>query len=228
MIIVGFPLGFFVRNAVILRSGALQTLQQTRTRRSKNEGSRKIYLNGRTFMCNDDYMRTKPILGFPAYRIREDGILETRWEWGPHYPGMTKQNKWKRLSLKVNEKGYIPVSLRDVGGKRRRTHIHRLIVETFISPPPFENSCVRHIDGNSLNNSLSNLIWGTYLENENDKKRHGTHKKRISNAKLNKELMTKIDEMRAKGSTQLEIAKAVGVSRPTISRYLSGKTWGDV
>jgi len=32
--------------------------------------------------------------------------------------------------------------------------------------------------------------------------------------------------MRVEGATTNAIAKAVGVSRPTISRLLSGKTWG--
>ena len=34
---------------------------------------------------------------------------------------------------------------------------------------------VRHLDGNSRNDSAENLAWGTRLENMRDMRRHGTH-----------------------------------------------------
>jgi len=167
----------------------------------------------------------KEIDGFPAYRVSELGEIETSWQWGPFYGGMKTEKKWKSLSLRANDKGYFPVSLSDVSGKTRRTHLHRIVAETHVSKKPFENACVRHLDGNSRNNCANNLAWGTYLDNENDKHAHGTHRSRITNAKLTIQNIEEARRMRTGGETIGNIAKKMGVSRPTISRLLSGKTW---
>lgn len=184
-------------------------------------------------MCYNDCTLTlqdaimfKEIDGFPAYRVSETGEIETCWQWGAFYAGMITEKKWKPLPVKPNNKGYMPVNLRDVGGKGRRTHLHRLVAEAHVSPAPFVNACVRHLDGNPKNNSAKNLAWGTYLDNENDKLAHGTHRSRITNAKLTPEKMAVAKRMRDEGLTTNAIAKQIGVSRPTISRLLSGKTWG--
>lgn len=169
----------------------------------------------------------KEIDGFPAYRVSDEGEIETCWQWGAFYAGMNAEKKWKTLPTKPNKKGYMPVSLRDVGGKGRRTHLHRLVAETFVSAPPFQNACVRHLDGNPLNNAANNLAWGTYLDNENDKIAHGTHHLRITNAKLTPEKIELARKMRGEGEMTNAIANAIGVSRQTISRLLSGATWSN-
>ena len=170
-------------------------------------------------------MKTIQINGFEAYRIREDGVIETNWRTGAFYPGMPCSDTWKPLPNRYNKDGYVPVCLRGFNGKQRRTHLHRLMAEHFISSPPFKKACVRHLDGNPQNNSLENLAWGTYKQNEDDKLRHGTHNKRISNAKLTSEKMILIKHLKSSGRTDKEIAKVVGVSRPTINRFLNGVTW---
>ena len=43
-------------------------------------------------------------------------------------------------------------------------YIHRLLAKAFI-PNPENKDCVDHIDGNRLNNDLSNLRWATKQEN---------------------------------------------------------------
>lgn len=170
---------------------------------------------------------SKEIKGFPAYRVSEEGEIETSWQMGPFYAGMAGEKKWKPLPLRYNDQGYVKLNLRDVGGKGRRTHLHRVIAETFISAPPFEKACVRHIDGNSRNNRVENLAWGTYLDNENDKIGHGTHRSRITNAKLTSKTIELAKQMRNEGQKISAIAKEIGVSGPTISRLLSGSTWSN-
>jgi len=167
----------------------------------------------------------KQVDGFPAYRVSDNGDIETSWQWGAFYAGMESEKKWKLIPIKFNKKGYCQLNLRDVCGKGRRTHLHRIIAETFISQPPFKNACVRHIDGNPKNNKANNLAWGTYLDNENDKIRHGTHGLRITNSKLTSDSIALANRMREEGKTISEIAKYIGVSHPTISRLFSGKTW---
>jgi hypothetical protein len=59
----------------------------------------------------------------------------------------------KILSQSMSSKGYYQVN---IGNKSRRTH--RLLAESYI-PNPLNLETVNHIDGNKLNNSLSNLEW---------------------------------------------------------------------
>lgn len=169
----------------------------------------------------------KEVFGFPAYRVSDSGDIETCWQWGAFYAGMSSEKKWKPLPVKANDKGYMPLNLRDVGGKGRRTHLHRVVAETHVSAPPFSKACVRHLDGNPKNNHAENLAWGTYADNENDKHSHGTHILRITNAKLTQEKITLAKKMRDEGKTTNAIAVALGVSRPTISRLFSGATWSN-
>lgn len=57
--------------------------------------------------------------------------------------------------------GYKTINLK---GYRNPFYIHVLVAKTFI-PNPENKPCVNHIDGNKLNNHISNLEWVTYLEN---------------------------------------------------------------
>jgi len=169
-------------------------------------------------------MKTKPIPNFPAYRIREDSILETNWRTGAFYPGMKIIDKWKPLPKRYNKDGYIPVCLRG-DGRQRRTHIHRLMAESFIGGPPYKGACVRHLNGNPKDNSISNLSWGTYKDNENDKILHGTWNTRNGGAKITPEQVIEIRNKIKLGMSHDELAKEYSVSRPTINRIANNKTW---
>jgi hypothetical protein len=52
--------------------------------------------------------------------------------------------------------------------------VHRLVLLAFVGPCPPGYECL-HDDGNPANNVLSNLHWGTPLENAQDMLRHGTN-----------------------------------------------------
>lgn len=71
-------------------------------------------------------------------------------------------NNWKELKQYIIA-GYNAVGL-CVKGKRTIKHVHRILAITYL-PNPENKRCVNHIDGNKLNNELSNLEWATYSEN---------------------------------------------------------------
>jgi len=58
----------------------------------------------------------------------------------------------------LSVKGYPRVNLFKGEKKYRSAHVHRLVAEAFL-PNPKEQ--VNHIDGDKLNNNLSNLEWCT-------------------------------------------------------------------
>ena len=59
-------------------------------------------------------------------------------------------------------------------GVRASWKVHRLVLAAFVGECPPGN-WVRHLDGDRLNNSLSNLAYGTPSENAYDTVRHGTN-----------------------------------------------------
>lgn len=56
--------------------------------------------------------------------------------------------------------------------KRTDRTVHSMVAEAFHGPRP-AGMVVRHLDGNSLNNTPGNLQYGTQVENMEDMRRHG-------------------------------------------------------
>ena len=63
----------------------------------------------------------------------------------------------------VGANGYYHVDIQEFG-KARKVALHRLLALQYL-PNPENKRTVNHIDGNKLNNSLSNLEWATDQEN---------------------------------------------------------------
>jgi hypothetical protein len=59
-------------------------------------------------------------------------------------------------------------------GVQATRRVYTLVLEAFVGPrPPKMAAC--HADGDSLNDRLSNLRWGTWSSNTKDTIRHGRH-----------------------------------------------------
>lgn len=94
----------------------------------------------------------KPIVGFTDYYISNLGnVVSCKRK----YPIVMKP--------KLDRYGYKCVCLRK-DGKNVHFTVHRLVAITFISNK-LNKPCVNHIDGNKLNNTVSNLEWVTVAEN---------------------------------------------------------------
>ena len=95
-----------------------------------------------------------PITDFTDYFITREGEVIS-----------TKFGKERPLKQVVcSGTGYKLVTLVKVGNIRKNKRIHRLMMEAYV-PNPQGKAHVNHIDGNKLNNSLSNLEWSTCAEN---------------------------------------------------------------
>lgn len=93
---------------------------------------------------------TKIIDNFPNYSISSEGVITN-----------LTTNYVKSQWLCKN--GYYYVDLQH-NGIKKKIPMHRLLAIHFI-PNPDNRRTVNHIDGNKLNNSLTNLEWATYSEN---------------------------------------------------------------
>ena len=164
---------------------------------------------------------------YPAYRISNYGRIQTRWQMGGYYDGFKVIDRWKDLVPFKEKHGYLSVTLSNGVDKPKRHRIHILVIKTFLGEKPKDKQLVRHLDSNPGNNNLSNLCYGTYVENENDKIENGTWNTRNGGAKITRE---QVNEIRVKGNLGLthdEISKEYGVSRPTITRTINKKIWKD-
>jgi len=164
-------------------------------------------------------MQMKEIPGCPGFYAREDGeIISTRLG----YP---------RVLPKRLHNGYYRVNVRD--GSTPSKHIpqpvHKLMLLAFVGERPDGNVC-RHLNGNALDNRISNLCWGTQRENIQDAIKHGTaiclrHGEDSIAAKLTEAEVISIKELYAQGYKQKELAELFPVTQRHISDIVNNKTW---
>lgn len=162
----------------------------------------------------------RPVPGFSAYEVNSVGDVRRVAPASGATPG--KVLKWMKT-----KKGYAAVSL-SVDGVITRRMVHHLVLEAFVGPRP-EGYVTRHLDDDPWNNTVSNLAWGTPMENAADQVAAGSHKgERHGNAVLQEKDIRTIRELVAKGVSQRELAFSYGVSQPTISKIAKRKLWGHV
>ncbi len=142
--------------------------------------------------------------------------------------GRVRRDKAPRIGvLKFDDdrRGYSRVTL-SRAGQARQFRVHHLVLLAFVCPQP--SGCVcRHLDGNRRNNLVSNLRWGSRVQNEADKVRHGTTNRGARNggAKLTAAGVRAAKVLRDAGWTYVDIADALGVESTAISRICSGTRW---
>lgn len=174
-------------------------------------------------------MDMRSVAGFPGYFVSDDGRL-----WSTKGPS----NQFRKHDAPLHElgstsvagHGYRSVRMRDASGVYRSHCIHELVAIAFLGPRPEGSEEIRHLDGDKLNNSASNLRWGTRRDNAADREAHGTHRhgSAHSNAKLNEALVVDIRRRIRAGERQKDIAKELGVNHATLSTANSGRTWAHV
>lgn len=98
--------------------------------------------------------------------------------------GSTRLIYGKVLSGTNDGKGYLKVALQTDGRSTRKLFkVHKLIAITFLVKPSIYHTEVNHIDGNKLNNELSNLEWVTPSQNVQHAIINGLQKREIGSKK---------------------------------------------
>ena len=139
----------------------------------------------------------------------------------------------KARSSRVNflkhrvDSGYARVSL-SVNGKARNHSVHRLIAIEFIKN--IDNlPVVNHIDGNKLNNSISNLEWVTSSENSLHAYRIGLMDQKgeahASNKLINSDIPIIIEMYIKYNIHQKKIAACFNISQQQVSKIVTGIRW---
>jgi hypothetical protein len=164
--------------------------------------------------------RTVP--GYPAYEVSVDGVVR-------RCQGFRCRRAHRVLVPFIRPNGYAQILLYQ-GGKRRRFGVHQLVALAFLGPKPSPQHEVAHLDGQRLNNHVSNLAWLLHSENERHKDLHGTRLRgsQIHSAKLVEAQVVLIRQALAVGIRQCALAQTYGVSDSTVSLIARGKTWRHV
>lgn len=125
--------------------------------------------------------------------------------------GVPKGVPQREMPLHVMDSGYAEVRL--TGGKRWLVHV--LVARVWLGPQP-AGRVVDHIDGDRLNNRVTNLRYLTQVENV----RVGR------SAKLDERRAERIRRKVAERKvTQEQVAAEEGISQQQVSRIVRGEAW---
>jgi len=160
-----------------------------------------------------------PIEGYEKYQVSSEGRVRKKNKVGFTYRKTHITNGYYGVTLTSN---YTALT----------KHVHRLVAIAFIENPK-NKPCVNHIDGDKLNNKVSNLEWCTYAENNlhsrevlgNTKQAWG---EKNSNAKFtNLEAEAIRNEFKSGGITQVSLAKKYNITRKQIYMLIYRKSYNE-
>lgn len=160
----------------------------------------------------------RPVPGFDGYFATDDGQIVS-----------TRGGAARRLKSSISSIRYRSLKARGPAGKFVTHYIHRLVAMAYHGLP-VAGQQVRHLDGNSMNNSPENLAWGNSFDNAADMKRHGRTRAGVKNpnVRLTPAQVIEIRKISATGLSCKKIGKAYGVSPMTVNRIARRVLWKNI
>lgn len=139
----------------------------------------------------------------------------------------------KILSPWIHRDGCPMVSL-SLGGKRTNRKISNLVADAFLPPKSSTDQVLRHLNDDPTDNRIENLAWGTYSDNMADSMRNGnfrapgTRGSAHGMTKLTDEKVAAIRRQDADGVPHATIAIQHGIATGSVSKIVTGRTWGHI
>jgi hypothetical protein len=164
-------------------------------------------------------------------------MIRVEWKTWDKYPYIAVSNRgevWdsrRGTTRKTGiSNGYVAFTVGSGRKKHKTVRLHRVVCEAFHGPAPQDKPQARHLDGNQLNNHSSNIAWGSQLDNERDKDRHGTRPcgELVKRAVLDEPTVKKIKRMSSVGLSAKSIGDILGFNRGTIAGVTCGRNWKHV
>ena len=155
----------------------------------------------------------------PTYEVSDEGQVRHK-----------RTQRLKKLQPSNCGGNYLSVQLWDTTTKRGKSYkVHWLVLLAFVGPKE-DGMVIRHIDGDPLNNALTNLKYGTYSENAQDSLSHGTFCVGEDShfSKLTEREVRVIRGLRKLGYTYKRLGEMFHVHRQTISDVCKRKYWAHV
>jgi hypothetical protein len=148
-------------------------------------------------------IRRKPIPDYPGYYADRHGRIWKKYS-----------SKWRIIKPTTHHDGF---QYTYVGDRNNKVLTQRLVCSAFKGSSSHKTPiCIRRASGQQPRRLRSQkyLKWGTYGEITKRCKYHNlTHEQKLQIIQLHQE-----------GNTQISIAKDFGVTQPTISYIVNGKT----
>lgn len=177
----------------------------------------------------------RPVQGFPAYRVGDDGSVWTCWEKiDPNINGRCRGalyaqgTAWRELLPRFNRTGYRRVMLFLGDGTRVARAVHLLVLEEFIGPRP-AGMVACHANDIKADNHLTNLRWDTPSSNWDDRRRNGRMGNRQGErhpaAKLTEADVGEIRSLDRRGIPSMALAEVYNVAYGTIRLIVTRKSW---
>lgn len=134
----------------------------------------------------------------------------------------------RKLKPSVSPNGYFQTTLCGSRSKRIYSPVHQLVALFFLERKYKPHLQVNHIDGNKLNNSVTNLELVTSSENHKHAHRLGLENQRgekNNGSKLTWKQVHKIREHHKSGVSCKKLGEKFNVSPGNIHHIVRGATW---
>lgn len=154
----------------------------------------------------------RPLPGFP-YEVSSHGRV---------------RRQGRKVPLRAGNKDGYRIACLCRNGIKTMARINRLVAFVFWGSP-FDGAEALHFDGDPANNRVSNVRWGTALENHRDQVRHGTRLRgsKMAGAKLTEADIPELDRL-VTATSYRKAGSQFGVTAGAVHAAVHRKNWKHV